>query len=132
MVCKCDYADAVLSEDALMCRWEARTVNAIQAGCAQDILIHGILWATFSAYNKLQYLELSFDVMSCMQQLRRSSGRSDFSIIPNTYPLALESVNDARVITECVPPFRIVHVSSVSSVICAKYLTLFSFRSWTI
>lgn len=36
--------------------------------------------ATFTPQNRMVYLELSFDVMSFMQQLRRASGKQDFQV----------------------------------------------------
>lgn len=54
----------------------------------------GMLKATFTPQNRLVYLELSFDVMSFMQQLRRASGKQDFQVVPNTVSIAREDVTE--------------------------------------
>lgn len=112
--CVCDFSSAILTQESIMARWELRTTNAMSLGCFNEIVVHGMAKATFSVTNKLTSLELMFDVMSLMQQLRRSSHRSDFSIIPNTYQLAQESIPGARVITDSVAPYPILYVSPVS------------------
>ena len=40
----------------------------------------GMIKAIFTPQNRMSYLELSFDVMSFMQQLRRASGKQDFQV----------------------------------------------------
>lgn len=107
----CDLSSAVLSQDIIMTRWQMKTTNAVAAGCAYEIHLHGMLKASFSVTNKLTNLELVFDVMSMMQQLRRASHRNDFAIIPNTYQLALERVTGPKVITDSLPPYPIIYVS---------------------
>ena len=47
---------------------------------SQEVYKHGMVEANFSPQNKLLRLEMAFDVMSFMQQLRRSSGRYDFQV----------------------------------------------------
>jgi hypothetical protein len=41
--------------------------------------------AVFTPQNRMVYLELSFDVMSFMQQLRRASGKQDFQVEMTAY-----------------------------------------------
>ena len=60
--------------------FDMKTTNAVDVGCRCDLAVHGMLKAVFSAYNKLIFLELTFDVMMLMQQLRRASGRGDFLV----------------------------------------------------
>jgi hypothetical protein len=113
----CNYEEGVISEESIMCKWEMKTLNGVQVGCMQEILVGGMLKALFSPTNKLIYLELTFDVMGFMQQLRRASGRSEFCIVPNTYQLATEQASDPHIITECTSPFRILYASKVSALI---------------
>lgn len=63
-----------------MCIFDMKTLNGVEVGCRCDLTIHGMLKAVFSPYNKLIFLELTFDVMMFMQQLRRASGRGDFLV----------------------------------------------------
>lgn len=74
--------------------------------------------AKFSPHpaNKLLRLELSYDVMCFMQQLRRASGKRYFEVVPNTISSATEDCDDpsddsARVITTAEAPYTIVKVS---------------------
>ena len=69
--------------------------------------------AIFTPQNRMSYLELSFDVMSFMQQLRRASGKQDFQVVPNTVSIAREDACEARVITEACSPYRITFASQV-------------------
>ena len=66
---------------------------------SQEVYKHGMVEANFSPQNKLLRLEMAFDVMSFMQQLRRSSGRYDFQVcrvsnMPIQYMLYILISND--------------------------------------
>lgn len=71
---------SIMSDDTFMCKWRLGTVNLVSCGGAFEVSKHGMLFATFSAENKLRQLELNFDVMSFMQQLRRTSERNSFQV----------------------------------------------------
>lgn len=118
----CQFKEAVIEDDVLMCKWDLSSSNAKSLGCNEELTLFGMLKAILTPYNKLVYLELIFDVMSFMQQLRRATGRNDFVVVPNTYPLAIENCMDARVITEAVAPYRIVYVNQVSFICSACLL----------
>ena len=45
-----------------------------------SFFLQGMIKAIFTPQNRMSYLELSFDVMSFMQQLRRASGKQDFQV----------------------------------------------------
>ncbi len=72
--------ESVMAENTFMCKWHMSTVNAVRKGSRYEISKHGMAKAVFSAQNKLTFVELTFDVMSFMQQLRRSSGKFDFLV----------------------------------------------------
>lgn len=108
--------DTVMSGDAFMCRWILRTENAVECGACHECFKQGMVHAKFSAGNKLVRLELSYDVMCFMQQLRRASGKRYFEVIPNTMSSATEDCDDpnddsARIITTALPPYTIIKVS---------------------
>eukprot|EP01036_Dinobryon_divergens_P026503 gene26503-35166_t len=103
--------ESVMAENIFMCKWHMTTINAVRKGSRYEISKHGMAKAVFSAQNKLMFVELSFDVMSFMQQLRRSSGKFDFLVIPNTPALAMEESSEARMITEADKPHRITYVN---------------------
>lgn len=71
---------SIMSDDNYMCKWHMGTANLVSCGGAFEVTKHGMLFATFSAENKLRHLELTFDVMSFMQQLRRTSERGAFQV----------------------------------------------------
>ncbi len=96
-----------------MLSWDLSTTNAIIFGSRCELSVHGMLKVTFSTYNKIIYAELSFDVMSVMQQIRRAGNRSDFQVIPNTPPLAVEVCREARLICEGMHPYKILFTNNV-------------------
>jgi hypothetical protein len=108
--------DTVMSGDSFMCRWILRTENAVECGACHECFKQGMVHAKFGASNKLVRLELSYDVMCFMQQLRRASGKRYFEVVPNTIASATEDCDDpnddsARIITLAAPPYTIVKVS---------------------
>ena len=107
----CGPEDTIMTGDSFMCKWLLRTENAVDRGARYDVFKQGMIKATFSPQNRLTSLELFFDVMSFMQQLRRASGKHDFQVVPNTVPIAKEDVSEPRVITEAEAPYRIIFVS---------------------
>lgn len=86
--------DTIMTGDSIMCKWLLRTENAVSRGARYEVFKQGMLKATFTPQNRLVYLELSFDVMSFMQQLRRASGKQDFQVVPNTVSIAREDVTE--------------------------------------
>jgi hypothetical protein len=110
--------DTVISGDSFMCRWILRTENAVECGACHECFKQGMVHAKFSANNKILRLEMSYDVMCFMQQLRRASGKRYFEVVPNTVSGATEDCDDpnddsARIITLATPPYTIVKVSRV-------------------
>jgi hypothetical protein len=113
--------EAVISGDVLMCRWFMRTENAVARGAKFEITKHGFMKAFFSPMSRLTYLEMTYDVMAFMQQLRRASNTLDFSVAPNSLQLALEPSNDARVVCCSAEPHQILQVNKVC---LSPYLSL--------
>ena len=108
--------DTVMSGDSFMCRWILRTENAVECGACHECFKQGMVHAKFSPANKLVRLELSYDVMCFMQQLRRASGKRYFEVVPNTMSSATEDCDDpnddsARIITTASSPYTIIKVS---------------------
>lgn len=103
-----------MSEDTFMCKWDFTTKNAMVCGCRSEIVVHGMLKAVFSPVdNKITYMEEIFDVMSIMQQLRRASGKHDFSVIPNTMSLAQDFSNECRLVVDMKSPYNVVYANEV-------------------
>lgn len=104
--------DGIMSGNSFMCRWLMKTENVVERGARQEVYKHGMVEAVFTPQNKLIKLEMTFDVMSFMQQLRRASGRYEFHVVPNTVSQAISDDNsDARLIVEAVEPFPITSVN---------------------
>lgn len=104
--------DGIMSGNSFMCRWLMKTENVVERGARQEVYKHGMVEAVFTPQNKLIKLEMTFDVMSFMQQLRRASGRYEFHVVPNTVPQAITDDNsDARLIVEAVEPYPITSVN---------------------
>jgi hypothetical protein len=59
-----------------LCRLASLTLNLT----SPPPVTQGMIKAVFTPQNRMVYLELSFDVMSFMQQLRRASGKQDFQV----------------------------------------------------
>jgi hypothetical protein len=64
-----------------MCKWSITTENIVARGGLFEVTKEGMLVARFSpGSNKLRSVDVSFDVMSYMQQLRRTSERTAFQV----------------------------------------------------
>lgn len=84
---------SIMATDLYMCRWSLRTDGLVANGAPFELQQLGMMAAEFTVGGtKLRHVELSLDVMSFMQQLRRSTGRDVFQVVPNTaFPLDLAS-----------------------------------------
>lgn len=72
--------ESIVAEDTLMCKWRISTENVAARGGLFDVTKQGMLLAVFTAEDKLHSLEVSFDVMAFMQQLRRAADRTVFQV----------------------------------------------------
>ena len=70
-----------MATDTFMCKWRLCTDDLVAQGAMFEVAKQGMLLAVFSPQNKLRSLELSFDVMSFMQQLKRATLRDFFQVI---------------------------------------------------
>lgn len=104
--------EAVVSGDQIMARWEMTTTNAIKLGSKKELKKVGMLCARFNSRHKLVSLELIFDVMAFMLQLKQSA-RADFlSVVPNTVQTCVGPFGDLpMVMTLAEPPYTIVHAN---------------------
>jgi PAS domain-containing protein len=95
-----------------MARWEMTTTNAIKLGSKKELKKVGMLCARFNSRHKLVSLELIFDVMAFMLQLKQSA-RADFlSVVPNTVQTCVGPFGDLpMVMTLAEPPYTIVHAN---------------------
>ena len=101
--------ETICAGNRLMSKWYLSTVNAVKRGARFELSKHGMMKAIFTPNNKLLSLEMTFDVMSFMQQLRRASGKVDFEVVPNIYRVAVEPSPEPRLVLSSTAPFHIVH-----------------------
>ncbi len=113
--------DIIMQNSVYMCRWVMKTENAVENGAVSECSKRGMLKAVFNTVNKLTRLDITFDVMSFMQEIRRSSGEESFPIVPNNSEIAVDEmdvVHDARIITEASRPFAITRVNKSWEKLC--------------
>ena len=105
--------DMIMVEGVMMCPFVLRSKNAVQCGALSDTVMPGMLRAQFSEENKLMSLEMIYDAMGYMQQLDRANGGEvTAQLIPGSLEMALtHEPNEARVITEALPPFNVVYMN---------------------
>lgn len=105
--------EAVVSGNQMMARWSMTTVNAIQFGARREVVKNGMLCARFNSAHKIVALELMFDVMAFMLQLKQSSGAKSFSMVPNTVQTCIGPFDNApMVMTLADRPYTITRVNS--------------------
>lgn len=105
--------DAVVSGNQMMARWVMSTTNAVQCGAKMDIVKQGMLCCKFNANNKITSVELIFDVMALMLQLKQAAGADTFSVIPNTVQTCQRSFDKPMVMTLAEEPYTIVQVNKL-------------------
>jgi PAS domain S-box-containing protein len=104
--------EAVVSGTQMMARWTMSTTNAVALGAKREVKKMGMLCARFSSSHKIVALELMFDVMAFMLQLKQSSGMSSFIIIPNTVQTCTGCFrNSPMVLTFAERPYTRVQVN---------------------
>ena len=101
-----------VTNNSIMCRWYMKTENAMERGARQEVYKHGMIEAVFTPQNKLLRLEMTFDVMSFMQQLKQASGLYSFPVVPNTPNIAcMDDQSDCRMVVDVTAPYLITYVN---------------------
>jgi hypothetical protein len=100
-----------------------KTENAVACGANFEVFKQGMMTAVFNPQGTLDSVELVYDVMSFMQQLRRASQQSTFQVIPNTLNLVILTNQDcpegeARIIFDHTSPYNVMFVTQV----CLSFL----------
>jgi PAS domain S-box-containing protein len=104
--------EAVVSGDQIMTRWEMTTTNATKLGSKKELKKVGMLCARFNSRHKIVSLELIFDVMAFMLQLKQSARANFLSVVPNTVQTCVGPFGDLpMVMTLAEPPYTIVHAN---------------------
>jgi PAS domain S-box-containing protein len=105
--------DAVVAGNQMMARWVMSTLNATQFGARMEVSKQGMLCAKFNSAHKIIGLELMFDVMAFMLQLKQAAGSSEFTVVPNTVQTCQRPFKMPMVMTLAERPYAIVQVNKL-------------------
>lgn len=78
-----------------------------------EVAKQGMLCAKFNSAHKIIGLELMFDVMAFMLQLKQATGLDAFSVVPNTVQTCQRSFDKPMVMTLAERPYTIVQVNKL-------------------
>eukprot|EP00523_Entomoneis_sp_CCMP467_P017855 CAMPEP_0168807308 /NCGR_PEP_ID=MMETSP0726-20121227/1989_1 /TAXON_ID=265536 /ORGANISM="Amphiprora sp., Strain CCMP467" /LENGTH=930 /DNA_ID=CAMNT_0008859229 /DNA_START=68 /DNA_END=2861 /DNA_ORIENTATION=+ len=105
--------ESVVAGNQMMARWVMSTVNAIKYGALTEVTKQGMLCCKFNSAHRIIGLELMFDVMAFMLQLKQAAGSDSFSVIPNTVQTCQRTFDKPMVMTLAEPPYTIVQVNKL-------------------
>lgn len=105
--------ESVVAGNQMMARWVMSTVNATKCGALTEVSKQGMLCCKFNSAHRIIGLELMFDVMAFMLQLKQAAGSDSFSVIPNTVQTCQRSFDKPMVMTLSEPPYTIVKVNNL-------------------
>ena len=105
--------EAVVAGNQMMARWVMSTVNAVQCGARMEVAKQGMLCCKFNSAHRITGLEVMFDVMALMLQLKQAAGSESFSVIPNTVQTCQRSFDKPMVMTLAEGPYTIVQVNQL-------------------
>ena len=105
--------EAVVAGNQMMARWVMTTLNATQCGARMEVAKQGMLCCKFNSAHKIIGLELMFDVMAFMLQLKQAAGSDTFSVIPNTVQTCQRSFDKPMVMILAEEPYTIVQVNKL-------------------
>ena len=105
--------EAVVAGNQMMARWVMTTTNAVQCGAKMEVSKHGMLCCRFNSGHRITGLELMFDVMAFMLQLKQAAGTDAISVIPNTVQTCQRTFDKPVVMTLAEPPYTIVQVNKL-------------------
>lgn len=107
--------EAVVAGNHIMARWVMTTTDAVKYGAKMEISKQGMLVCRFNTAHKIVGLEIMFDVMAFMLQLKQATGTDGFSVVPNTVQTCQRSFDRPMVITMAEPPYTIIQVNDLWS-----------------
>jgi PAS domain S-box-containing protein len=103
--------ESVVAGNQVMARWVMSTTNAMQYGAKMEVSKSGMLCCKFNSSHRIIGLELMFDVMAFMLQLKQAAGSDNFPVIPNTVQTCQRVFDKPMVFTLAEPPYTIVQVN---------------------
>lgn len=106
--------ESVVAGNQLMARWAMSTLNAKrQCGACAELHQRGMLICKFNSAHKIVSLEIMFDVMAFMLQVKMAMGFDNFNdvVIPNTVQTCQKAYDYPMVMTLANRPYTIVQVN---------------------
>jgi len=103
--------EAVAAGNQMMVRWKLSTTNLESLGAQNEVRKYGMLCARFSSSHKIVAIEIMFDVMAFMLQLKQCSRNQEFTIVPNTLQTCQGFHSIPMVITIAERPYTIIQVN---------------------
>ena len=105
--------EAVVAGNQIMARWKMSTTNATSLGAHQEVVKLGMLCVRFNSAHKVVSMDLMFDVMAFMLQLKQSAAKTVFNVVPNTVQTCTGPFGEApSVMTMAERPYTIVQVNN--------------------
>jgi PAS domain S-box-containing protein len=105
--------EAVVAGNQMMARWVMTTTNAVQCGAKMEVAKQGMLCCKFNSAHKIIGLELMFDVMAFMLQLKHTVGSDGFSVVPNTVQTCQRAFDTPIMMILADSPYTIVQVNKL-------------------
>lgn len=105
--------ESVVAGNQMMARWVMSTVDATHYGALAEVSKQGMMCCKFNSAHRITGLELMFDVMAFMLQLKQASGCDCFSVIPNTVQTCQRSFDKPMMMMLADPPFPIIQVNKL-------------------
>jgi PAS domain S-box-containing protein len=102
-----------IAGNQLMARWSMETLNAKQCGAHNELHQNGMLHCKFNSSHKIVSLEMMFDVMAFMLQVKMAMGYDNFNdvVIPNTVQTCTKEFYYPMVMTSADRPYTITKVN---------------------
>lgn len=105
--------EAVVAGNHIMARWVMTTTDAVRHGAKMEVSKQGMLICRFNSAHKIVGLEMMFDVMAFMLQLKQATGSEGFSVVPNTVQTCQRTFDRPMVVTMADPPYTIIQVNDL-------------------
>jgi PAS domain S-box-containing protein len=103
--------ETIVAGNQMMARWLMTTLNAVQLGAKNEVSKQGMLCCKFNSSHKIIGLELMFDVMAFMLQLKQAAGSDGFAVVPNTLQTCQRAFDKPMVLTLAEYPYTIIQVN---------------------
>ena len=105
--------EAVVAGNHIVARWVMTTTDAVRHGAKMEVSKQGMLICRFNSAHKIVGLEIMFDVMAFMLQLKQATGSEEFSVVPNTVQTCQRTFDRPIVVTMADPPYTIIQVNDL-------------------